>query len=139
MPNQLTIPNSASVVKQELNLIGANARGLSMEGAKLQPVKLDMVNGDSDIVAICELLYACALQYEDALIRERKADNAVALVAARIDAGRAEGTVCALFYGPTAKLLWTAMESAPIAFHALASASPGLKIIDRLRRSKTHP
>lgn len=143
MSRHLTVTAKAASVnvaetRAELNLIGANARNLSRDGSKLQPVKPDMLGVGvpvADIVDACELLFACVLAYEGAMAALARASDAVATVKARMEAGRAEGTVCALFHGPTAMLLYLAMDRAPIAFYELASASPGLKIIDRLHQA----
>jgi hypothetical protein len=147
MSKQLTVIENNAIVnmsetRAELNLIGANARNLSRQGAELQPIKPDMLAGlpVAEIIETCELLFACVLAYEGAqvaLARAEHAADAVAIVKARMQAGRAEGTVCALLHGPTAWLLYHAMDRAPIAFYELASASPGLQIIDRLQAALT--
>jgi hypothetical protein len=125
-----------AAARNELQLIlDAGAKGLKPAGLELMPVKREMLHLsdiDADLVLDClNLLFAACLSYEGAQWTIERATDPISLVAARIEAGRAIGVTESLFYGPTRGLLWTAMDRAPIAFYALAKASPDLRIIDR--------
>jgi hypothetical protein len=119
------------------DILDAGAKALKGPGLDLMPIKRDMLRLDdatADLVLdACNLLFAACLSYEGAQWQIKTATNAVELVTARIDAGRAIGVVESLFYGPTRDLIWLAMDRAPIAFYALSEASPALRIIERLR------
>lgn len=130
-----------SEVKHEITQIREKgARVLKQPGRDLMPVKRDMLLLLPDdeaalVLETCELLFAASLAFEDARIRERKAADAVSLAEARMTAGIAEGTVLALFYGPTVHCILTASSMAPIAFYALAAVSPKLQIIAKCDRA----
>lgn len=141
LPAIANLVNTLPQTKFELHMIGANARGLSTEGRDLMPIKPDMLaHLPADVVApcmeACQLLFAAILVFEGAVIDGGKAVDALSVVTARMNAARAEGTVAALFKGPTAELLFVVCEAAPIAFYAMASAAPKLRIIDRLKSIK---
>jgi hypothetical protein len=124
--------------KNELSeILDAGARALKGPGLQLLPVKREMLHLPDDqcdlILDTLNLLFAAILSYEGALWAIDNAEDAISLVSARIDAGRAQGVVEALFYGPTRHLILTAHDRAPIAFYAMALASPTLHIIDRCR------
>ena len=118
------------------DILAAGAKGLKLPGIELQPVKREMLHLadiDADLVLeCCNLLFAACLTYEGAQWTIDRAANPIELVAARIEAGRALGVVESLFHGPTRGLLWSAMDRAPIAFYALARASPDLRIVERV-------
>jgi len=120
------------------DILDAGAKALKGPGLELMPVKRDMLRLDgptSDLVLdACNLLFAACLSYESAQWSIKHATNAVELVTARIEAGRATGVVESLFFGPTINLLWLAMDRAPIAFYALSESAPNLRIIDRLQK-----
>jgi hypothetical protein len=118
-------------------ILNAGARALKPAGIALMPIKREML-GLSDIQAdlildALNLLFAAVLAYEGAQWSIETATDAIDLVSARIEAGRALGVVESLFYGPTRLLFATAMDRAPIAYFALSEASPTLKIVDRTR------
>jgi hypothetical protein len=135
----MTLPTIYQPARFELlEIASAGAKGLKQPARELMPIKremLDMNDHAAELVLdACYMLFAAILSYEGALMTQRKAkrhDDAVTLVQARIEAGRAEGVVCSLFYGPCAQLILEAMNRAPIAFNGLAKGSPKLKIIDR--------
>lgn len=129
-----------SAVKHEITQIREKgARVLKQPGRDMMPVKRDMLLLPDDEAALvletCELLFAASLAFEDARIRERKAADAVSLAEARMTAGIAEGTVLALFYGPTVHCILMASNMAPIAFYALSAVSPKLQIIAKCDRA----
>lgn len=132
------LPTIFNEARNELReIMNAGAHTLKPAGQSLMPIKREMLHtlGDDQaalVLEACELLFAAILTYEAAQWAAKSSRDAFELVAARIEAGKAEGIVHALFYGPTNRLLWEAMDNAPIAFYALAQASPTLKIIDRL-------
>lgn len=133
MANDLIAFDSA---RQELqDILDAGAKALKQPGLELMPVKREMLRLDdatSDLILdACNLLFAAALSYEGAQWQIKTATSAIDLVSARIEAGRAIGVVESLYFGPTNKLLWMALDRAPIAFYALSEASPDLRIIDR--------
>lgn len=135
----LPVPQFFFEAKSELvEIMAAGARGLRGPGLELMPIKRDMIRLPDDLAELvltaCNLLFSAMLNFEGAQWAIARASNPIDLVSARIDAGRAEGVVHALFYGPTADLIRTAMDHAPIAFYALAQSSPQLKILDRLDR-----
>jgi hypothetical protein len=123
------------------DILDAGARSLKLPGLDLLPIKREMLRLPPDqadlILDACNLLFAAVLSYESAQWEINHAPNAIELVKARIEAGRAMGVIEALFFGPTAELLLTAMDRAPIAFYALSEASPDLRIIDRCTRKLT--
>lgn len=133
----LPVPQIFFEAQSELSeIMNAGARALKGPGRDLLPIKRDMLWGISDqeadlVLDACSLLFSSIISYEGALWGIDRATDPISLVSARIDAGRAEGVVNSLFYGPTAKLLLCAMDRAPIAFYAMSEASPHLKIIDR--------
>jgi hypothetical protein len=133
----ITLTQNLVNIKAELNLIGANARGLRGPGRELLPLKEDMLMGlppveRAAVLEAVELLFAAVLQFVDAQIREQQAIDAVGVVAARIDKGQADGTVTALVRGSTRDLFIVACEQAPIAMHAIIETSPELAIRQRL-------
>jgi hypothetical protein len=133
-------PENLRVARAELNeILDAGARALKGPGLELLPIKRDMLRLTDEqahlILDACNLLFAAILSYEAALWDIKTAPNAVALVNARIEAGKAEGVVNALFFGPTVELLLTAMNHAPIAFYAMSEASPALHIIQRCQNA----
>jgi hypothetical protein len=122
--------------RNELNdILDAGAKTLKLPGLDLLPIKREMLrlpDHEADLILdACNLLFAAILSYEASQWDIANAPNAIELVKARIEAGRAKGVVESLFFGPTASLLLTAMDHAPIAFYALSEASPDLAIIDR--------
>jgi hypothetical protein len=138
--NLVVIPETLIAVKNELSEISeAGAKGLKQQGAEIQPVKADMLRlPDQEaqlVVSCCEMLFAALCEYEQGLWDEDHATNAMQLVTSRVNAGRANAVIESLFYGPTAKLLWIALDRAPIAYSGLAHASPSQRIIDRTYKS----
>ena len=131
MSTDLTIYHEARSELQEI--LDAGAKALKQPGIELMPVKSDMLRHPETglIIDACNLLFAACLSYEGAQWTIDRASNPVELVQARIEAGRAMGVVESLFFGPTAALLLTAMDQAPIAFYALSQSSPDLRIIER--------
>lgn len=119
-------------------ILDAGARALKGPGLELMPIKREMLLLSPDnadlVLDACNLLFAAILSYEGALWDIEQASDAISLVSARLEAGKAEGVTNALFHGSTAALLLTAMDRAPIAFYAMAEASPALRIIDRCKR-----
>lgn len=132
----MTLPIVYDAARAELTeILDAGARALKPPGIALMPIKREMLNLDQDradlVLDACNLLFAAILNFENASWKVKSAPDAISLVSARIDAGRAEGVVNALFHGSTAPLLLTAMDRAPIAFYAMSEASPNLQIIAR--------
>lgn len=129
--------NQAKAELQEI--LDAGARALKPAGSELMPIKREMLQLPADhadlVLDACNLLFAAILAFEAAQWTISHPTNPVELVKARIEAGRAEGVVNALFYGPTASLLLCAMDRAPIAFYAMSTAAPDLHIIDRCQRA----
>jgi hypothetical protein len=119
-------------------ILDAGARGLKGPGLELMPIKREMLrldNPTADLVLdACNLLFAAVLSYEAAQWNINHATDALSLVNARLEMGRARGVVEALFYGECYNLLFTAQDRAPIAFYALSEISPALHIIDRFKR-----
>jgi|SRR5579859_984222 len=139
MNKQLTVAANVASIRSELNLIGANARGLKGLGRELLPLKPDMLGLPPAEAAIVmdavELLFAAILQYVDSQLAERAGtdqQDSIAIVKARIDNGQADGTIRALLHGPTKTLLQVACEHAPIAMHSIISVCPELNLRDRL-------
>ena len=132
MSSELTIYHAARSELQQI--LDAGAKALKQPGLALMPVKremLHMTDPQADLVLdACNLLFAACLSYEGAQWNINQAQDAVSLVNARLEAGRAKGVVEALFYGECFALLWAAMDRAPIAFYALSEASPDLRIIE---------
>jgi hypothetical protein len=116
-------------------ILDAGARALKQAGLELMPIKREMLQLPDDranlVLDACNLLFAACLSYENAQWQIKTATDAVGLVSARIEAGRAIGVVESLFFGPTRQLLLTAMDRAPIAFYALSESAPNLRIINR--------
>jgi hypothetical protein len=138
MANELTLYHEA---RNELSdILDAGARALKQPGLDLMPIKREMLRLPADqadlVLDALNLLFAAVLSYEGAQWQIKTASNAVDLVTARIEAGRATGVVESLFYGPTYHLLHIAMDRAPIAFYALAQSAPDLHIIDRLHKTR---
>ena len=144
MNNQLTpLQQSSITIRQELNLIGANARGLKGPGKELLPLKRDMLAALPDdaacmVLEAVELLFAACLQFVDAQLLEKDAFDAITLVKARIDRGQADGTIRALLHGPTKQLIQIACQHAPIAMHSIIQICPELALRDRLTKSSFH-
>jgi hypothetical protein len=138
MANEIMIYDDARL--ELTDILDAGARALKPAGVDLMPIKREMLRLPADqadlVLDTCNLLFAAVLSYEGAQWQIKTASNAVDLVKARIEAGRATGVVESLFYGPTRDLLWLAMDRAPIAFYALSEASPALRIIDRVNFHK---
>lgn len=141
MSTDLVPYNSARIEMAEI--MNAGARGLKQPGLDLMPVKRDMLclpTEQADLVLeCCNLLFAAILSYEGALWEIKKSENALSLVRARIESGRALGVIESIFFGPTRELILLAMDRAPIAFYALSEASPNLHIIDRLTNHQKPP
>lgn len=130
------LPASFFQARSELTeILDAGARALKPPGLELLPIKREMLHLPPDaadlVLDCCNLLFAAVLCYEGAQWNIKQAINPIELVQARIEAGRALGVVEALFYGPTRNLILLAMDRAPIAFYAMAEASPNLHLIDR--------
>jgi|SRR6516164_8555290 hypothetical protein len=141
MTNQLiAVTQNTLSIRHELNLIGANARGLKEPGKQLLPLKPDMLALPYDqsmiVMDTVELLFAAIIQFVDSQMAEETASelrDSIALVKARIDRGQSDGTIRALLYGPTRQALRIACEQAPIAMHSILQISPELRLLDRLR------
>lgn len=132
------ISSFVDLARNELNeILDAGARALKPPGIDLLPIKREMLHLNNEraslVLDACNLLFASILSYESAQWSIQTATDPLELITARIDAGRAEAVVNALFYGPTADLLLLAMDHAPIAFYAMSTAAPELHIIDRCR------
>lgn len=133
------VPLNYFEAKSELEqIMTAGAKSLRLPGLALLPIKREMLAAtglpphETELVLdACNLLFAAILSYEYGLFAQRNPTSAIELIEARIKTGSAEGVVNSLFYGPTADLLLTAMNLAPIAFYAMSEASPNLQIIDR--------
>jgi hypothetical protein len=150
MPNELVkqpfsfcspenLSSASQAARFELQeILDSGAKSLKNAGLALMPVKREMLHVDdatADLVLdACNLLFAAVLSYEGAQWDIDNAADPIALVNARLEAGRARGVVEALFFGNVYNLLWLAMDRAPIAFYALSEASPDLRIIDRFKR-----
>jgi hypothetical protein len=135
-----TLPTIYFSARNEMTeILDAGARSLKQPGLDLLPIKREMLRLPDDVADLvldaCNMLFAAILAYEAAQWDIQHPANAVSLVTSRIEAGRACGVVEALFFGPTAQLLLTAMDRAPIAFYAMSEASPQLHIIDRCNRA----
>lgn len=134
MANELVPFDAARTELQDI--LDAGARALKGPGLDLMPIKRDMLRLDTPtadlVLDACNLLFAACLSYESAQWRIKHATDALQLVSARIEAGRATGVVESLFFGPTRALLAIAMDRAPIAYYALSESAPDLHIIDRL-------
>lgn len=117
------------------DILDAGARSLKGPGLELMPIKREMLRLPSDMADLVldalNLLFAAILAYESAQWNIDNAADAISLVSARIEAGRALGVVESLFYDQTAPLFALAMDRAPIAYYALAESSPTLNIINR--------
>ena len=148
MPSELIISGTVnlspalvnSAASELLEITEAGAKALAPLGANVQPVKADMLRLPDDqaqiIVETCNMLFAALCEYENGLWMEANAKDPMALVTARVNAGRADAVIEALFYGPTAALLWMALDRAPIAYCGLAKASPSQNIINRTYGNK---
>ncbi len=126
-----TIFNNARTELIEISTAGAKA--LKQPGMELQPVKIEMLPADCAalVVQACDMLFAALLEYEGGLWAEKRAKDAVGLVTARIMTGRANAVIESLFFGTCGRLLYIALDRAPIAYSGLAAASPSQNIIDR--------
>ena len=149
MPSELisvTVnPTNALVnsARQELSeIFEAGAKALKPPGVDLQPVKREMLrlsDSEADLVLqACDMLFAALFEYEDGLWKEQNARNSVELVTGRVSIGRASAIIESLFFGPTAKLLWIALDRAPIAYCGIARVSPSQNIIDRTLKQTPH-
>jgi hypothetical protein len=125
----------SNAASELIEISNAGAKALKALGMDMQPVKREMLklnDAEADLVlTACNMLFAALLEYEGGLWEEKHAKHAVALVTARVAAGRANAVIESLFFGPTARLLWLALDRAPIAYSGLAAASPSQNIIDR--------
>lgn len=133
MSNEIILYQAAKLELEDI--LDAGAKALKQPGLELLPIKRNMLRLSDQhaglVLDACNLLFAAILSYEGAQFSIKSAPDAITLISHRIDAGRALAVVEALFYGPTKSLLLTALDCAPIAFYALAQASPDLHIIDR--------
>ncbi len=133
----MSLPTIYNGARNELiEIAAAGARGLKEPGQHLMPVKREMLGDATEpelVLEACHMLFAAILHFEAAQWAIKYATDPVTLVSARMEAGRAQGVVESLFFGPTKALLVTAMDRAPIAFYALSEASPKLSIIDRCK------
>ncbi len=131
-----TLPTIYLASQSEITeIMQSGAKALKLAGMELQPIKREMLKLPDDqasaIVQTCDLLFAAVLSYENAQFTIAAARDAITIVQGRLAAGTAKGVVEALFHGPTAVLLWMALDRAPIAYYALSEASPDLDIIKR--------
>lgn len=136
LPVAISVSHILDRVASELSEINlAGGKELTPQGADLQPVKVYMLQLPEHEAALvidaCNMLFAALFEYEDGLWGEANARNATELVKGRLKVGSAQAVVESLFYGPTAALLYIAMDRAPIAYSGLARISPQLNIIDR--------
>jgi hypothetical protein len=136
MSTEITLYHAARTELQQI--LDAGARALKPAGLELMPIKREMLIGlldhERDLIMDClNLLFASCLSYEGAQWAIDHAANPIDLVTARLEAGRAEGVVQALFFGPTVQLILYAMHAAPIAFYALSETAPNLHLIDRCK------
>ena len=129
--------NNARLELEEI--LNAGARALKPAGLELLPIKREMLQLRDDLADLvldaCNLLFAACLSYENAQWQITHANDPLTLVTARIEAGRADGVVRSLFHGPTAALLLTAMDRAPIAFYAMSETAPNLRIIEKCTKA----
>jgi hypothetical protein len=130
------LPTIYDASKQEiLEIIQSGGKGLKPAGQAIQPVTEALLRLPDDqaatIVQTCDLLFSAVLSYEQAQFDIDAARDGITLVTARMKAGRALGVVEALFHGPTAQLLYIALDRAPIAYFELSEGSPALNIIKR--------
>jgi len=99
MSNELTPYATAKAELEEI--LDAGARSLRGPGLDLLPIKRSMLRTDDRTAGLvldaCNLLFAAILAYEGALWDVKAAPDAVSLVSARLECGRAEGVVNALF------------------------------------------
>lgn len=130
------LPTIYDASKQEiLEIMQSGGKGLKPAGQAIQPVTAALLRLPDDqadmIVQTCDLLFSAVLSYEQAQFDIDAARDGITLVTARMKAGRALGIVEALFHGPTARLLYIALDRAPIAYFELSEGSPALNIIKR--------
>lgn len=138
----MTLPIALTVnfvnVREELNSIGANARGLQDRGRAILPLKPQMLRMNPfDTVLVMdavELLFAALLKYIQAQVDEKRAWDAIAVAEARLAKGQADGTLRALLHGDVRQLFVVAAQQAPIAMHAIFQMAPELKLAQRLAR-----
>lgn len=125
--------------RNELNIIGANVKGLKQPGRDLMPLKPDMLNLPPEPTAMVmdavELLFSASMRYVAAQINEGNAVGAVDKVAARIERGQAEATCIALLAGRCVLPLYLACERAPIAMYAILHLVPELDLENRLKEA----
>jgi hypothetical protein len=134
MTNDLIVYHEA---RTELRaILASGAKSLKGLGLELMPIKRAMLRLDPEqadlVIDCCNLLFAAILQYERSQWTIKTATDPFQLIIARMEAGNARGVVESLHYGPTAKLLWLAMDRAPIAYYSMTEASPDLHLIARL-------
>jgi hypothetical protein len=139
-----TLPTIYYLAQNEIaEIMQAGAKALKMPGLELQPVKHDMLQLPDDqadaVVTACNLLFAACIEYENGLWHQDTAKDPISLVQARMQSGRAQGVIEALFHGPCGYLLFLALDRAPIAYYELSEASPNMHIIDRTyKAAKMH-
>jgi len=137
MPSELSlIPVSHIILdaaSELLEIKDAGAKSLKPPGMDLQPVKADMLRLPEYeaglVIDACDLLFAACFEYEDGLWGIQYAKSPVELIKSRITTGRADAVIKSLFHGPTKRLLWEALDRAPIAYSGLAAISPSQNII----------
>ncbi len=136
-----TLPTIYLASQAEIaEIMQSGGRGLKPAGKAIQPVTAALLRLPDDlaatIVQTCDLLLSACLVYEQAQFDIEAAQDGTTLVTARMQAGRALGVVEALFHGPTAQLLYIALDRAPIAYFELSEGSPALNIIKRTYDAK---
>lgn len=140
MSNSLiALSQTAVKLRTELNLLGANVKGLKGPGRDLMPLKPDMLamlppEQATIVMDAVELLFGASMRFVAAQINEATAAGAVELVSARIDRGQAEATCIALLHD-CAVPLYVACECAPIAMYAILHLAPELRLEDRLKEA----
>lgn len=135
--NTITLSHSLVNIQTELRQIGSNARKLSDKGRAILPLKPRMLGSlppwERDVVMdTVEILFAAILRFVDAQIAEQRANDAVDVVAARLERGEADGTCSALICGSARPVLLLAARIAPIAMHAIIETAPELDLKERL-------
>jgi hypothetical protein len=136
----MTLPVVYNAARYELEeILNAGARSLKPAGLTLLPIKREMLGLADELADLvldaCNLLFAACISYENAQWNISHAHNALELITARIEAGRADGVVRSLFHGPTTDLLLLAMNRAPIAFYAMTETAPNLHIIEKCKNA----
>lgn len=144
MANETALPTVYNEARMELfDILDAGARALKPAGIELLPVKREMLrlpDNEADLILdALNLLFAAILAYEGAQWNIKTAPDAISLISARIEAGRALGVVESLFFDRVANLFHIAMNRAPIAYFAMAEASPTLNIINRTTGANNLP